>query len=264
MYNDLTPIIVDLPKGQDVVIHPIADIHYGSKEFKAKEFDEFIKTVAESENHYVVIVGDTMDNGLKNSLTNVYEQTCRPSEQKRWVAEKLKPIKDKIICGCGGNHERRSGKDADNDPLYDIFSKLDIENRYRQNACFVALRIGDRGENKGSYSERPTYTLCVTHGAGNSMYVGSSANKVERFGMGVDGLDVIITGHTHKPITFPVAKLNFDARNKKITTKQFTVVTATSWLDYGGYPLQKMLPPTAFLPREIIFSANKKRVRVLG
>ena len=95
------------------------------------------------------------------------------------------------------------------------------------------------------------------------MYVGSSANRSERFGMAIDGLDVLITGHTHKPITFPSAKIVFDTSNKAVSIKQFTVVTATSWLTYGGYPLQKMLSPTAFAPNEIHLSANGKKVRVV-
>lgn len=263
MKSDLTPIIFDVPYGVDIVIHPISDLHYGSPQFREKEWKYFIDTYANLPNHYFVIVGDMMNNGLKNSVTNVYEETCRPREQKKWLVEQLAPIKDKIICGVGGNHERRSLKDSDDDPLYDVFAKLDIEDRYRENISFCFVRFGGADYRDKAGKLRPTYTIAVTHGAGGGKLIGSSANNAERFGSIIDGLDCIIVGHTHKPLTFPSAKLYVDVHNKQIKLKQFTVVTATSWLDYGGYPVQKMLTPTAFAPNQIWLASKNKMIKVL-
>lgn len=265
MIDDLMPVVVDLPAGKDVVVYPISDLHYGSPQFAEKAWSNFTAKLMSEPNSYIVIAGDMLNNALKSSVSNIYEETCRPSEQKRWLAEQLRPLAEsgKILCGVSGNHERRSEKDSDYNPLYDVFCKLNIENCFRANAAFLILRLGCDTQRTANGKYRPTYTFCVTHGAGGGMLIGSSANRSERFGMAIDGLDVFVSGHTHKPVTFPAAKIVIDPRNKQITTKSFTVVTATSWLDYGGYPLQKMMTPVAHELCEIQLSAVGKRVRVL-
>ena len=264
MLNDFEPIIIDFPAKTDIKIRPLFDIHIGSAQFNEKRFTQFVDDVLADPKCYVVIGGDLMDMGLKNSVTNCYEQTMRPSEQKRYCTELLRPLAaaNRILCGTGGNHEHRAVKECDDNPLYDVFAKLDIEDKFRENICFLFVRIGG-GDTALCSKHRPCYSVAVTHGAGGGMYIGSGANRMERFGSVIDGLDIIITGHTHKPITFPVAKLVIDPQNKQITTKQFTCVTATSWLDYGGYPVRKMLTPTAFAMQEIYLSGNGKNVRVL-
>lgn len=261
MLNDLTPIVIDMPS-EDFVVYPLGDMHIGSREFMEKECIEFINRIKDMPNAYVMIIGDCIDNGLKDSVTSVYTQTMMPAEQKDYLYNLLNPIKDKIICGVGGNHERRSVKNADNDPLYDVFCRMDIANRYRPTTAFPILRVNGAAQNvKSTY--RPTYIGCVTHGSGNGgKYIGSSANNISAYGNIIDGIDFIVMGHTHKPVVFPSAKLMVDARNKQIIQKQFTCVIATSWLRYGGYPLEKMLPPAAHKITEMQFSGNGKDIKV--
>ena len=110
----------------------------------------------------IILGGDLLNNSLKSSVANIYEETMRPREQKRRMAEMLKPISHKILCAVNGNHERRSGKDADDDPTYDIMCKLDLEHLYRENMAFLCLRFGNK---KGDGLRNPTYTFVVTHGA---------------------------------------------------------------------------------------------------
>lgn len=201
-----------------------------------------------------------MDNNLKSSAGSPFDAVLTPSAQKEWLKIELADIKDKILCVAPGNHEKHSTKEADDNPLYDVCAKLDIEHLYRENACFVLMRFGADRNQAGR--TRPCYAICVTHGSGGGMYIGSSANKAERYGMSMDGLDLIVTGHTHRPITFPSEKIVIDKHNSKITTQPFRVVTATSWLDYGGYAMSKMLPATAHLLHEIHFSADCKQITV--
>lgn len=58
-----------------------------------------VKEILSDPYGYVVFVGDIIDNGLKNSKTNVYEQTMRPKEQKETADEIYRPLKDRILCG---------------------------------------------------------------------------------------------------------------------------------------------------------------------
>ena len=261
MLQDLIPIIVDLP-AEDVHIRPLGDLHIGSRQFNEKIWEEWKNSITPRTK--IVIVGDMIDNGIKSSVSSTYEQAMMPSAQKEWLYKELEPLADNILCGVGGNHEKRSKRETDTDPLYDVFCRLKIEERYRPSAAFCFLRVNyqtDQKKTAGVY--RPTYTMLVTHGNGGGMYIGSGMNRVERYGSIVEGLDVIVTGHTHKPASFPSGKLCMDLNNKKIVQKQFTSVVCSSMMDYGGYPLDKMLSPTGRADQEIILSSYGKHVTVV-
>lgn len=267
MLNDFMPVINKLPASNhanELRIVPLADAHYGSREFNETLWHNTIKRIQDDPNCFCVLVGDLIDNGLKNSLTNVYEATASPREQKEWLYNELLPIKDKILGAVGGNHERRTMREADQDPLYDVMLRLGKENVYRQNICFMQVKltygIGGQKDNK----QRVEYSFAITHGAGGGQYIGSSANRASNFGMAIEGIDCLITAHTHKPVAFPVTKLVFN--QGAVIRKQFVVAVASSFLDYGGYPVQKLLPPTAQTTTEIVMEFNakgKKRIRVL-
>ena len=265
MLHDFVPVINKLkvsehPNG--ITIIPLADAHYGSQEFNEVRWHKTIKRIYEDPNCYAVIVGDLMDNGLKNSVTNIYEATCSPRQQKEWLINELRPIASKLLGAVGGNHERRSSKEADLDPLYDVMLAIGREEIYRQSICFMEVRFVREDNDK----HREHFAFAITHGSGGGQYIGSSANRVQSFGLAIDGIDCIITGHTHKPVTFPVSKLVFDGGSKTVKQRQFTVVVASSFLDYGGYPVNKLLPPTAHTTTEIklIYAQNgTKEIRVL-
>ena len=126
MLNDFEMIIHKFPN-EDITIYPIADVHLGSQECMEQEFIKFINMVKETPNVYLVLGGDLIDNGVRNGLTNVFRATIPPSQQKREMANILAPVRDKILCAVSGNHERRSGKDVDDDPTYDILCKLETK-----------------------------------------------------------------------------------------------------------------------------------------
>ena len=244
--------------GQDITIIPIADVHLGSPECMEQEFIAFCKQLAETPNTYAILLGDLIDNGLKNSLTNCYKATMSPSVQKREMANILEPIKDKILCIVPGNHERRSAKDVDDDPCYDIAVKLDIEHLYRENIAFVKIQLGKENIQNGAY--RPTYTIVVTHGAGGGILTGGAVNRSERFGYVIDGMDAIVVGHTHKPYHTSPGKILIDTRNNVISMKQFEVVSATSWLGYGGYSARGMMRPAAYRPAMFTLTGDHKEI----
>lgn len=251
--------------GHDITIIPISDVHLGSPECKEQEFISFIKTVKETPNTYLCLGGDLIDNGTRSSVSNIFRATMSPSQQKKEMANILSEVKDRILCFVPGNHERRSGKDADDDPVYDIAAKLDLESLYRENIAFVKIQMGkpetDGGNlNKGKY--RPTYTLVVTHGTGGGIFTGAAVNRNERFGYVIDGMDALIVGHTHKPFVTQPGKIKIDPYNNKVSIKPFKIVTATSWLEYGGYAAQKMLLPATHCLQTMTLRGDRKEIVV--
>lgn len=224
-----------------------------------KEWADFCEMVENIPNAYIVLGGDLINNATRNSVSNVFEETMRPREQKKVIAGMLMPIRDRILCAVSGNHERRSGKDVDDDPTYDIMCKLDIEHLYRENMAFVKLQIGKKN---GDGVKNPTYMLTVTHGAGGGMLTGGAVNRNERFGYVVDGMDCLIVGHTHKPFVTQPSKIKIDPYNNKVDIKPFKVVSSTSWLNYGGYAAQKMLLPSSHAPQVITLCGKRKDIKV--
>ena len=258
MLADTTLIVREWPERPDLIIYPIFDVHLGAAECMVDEWETFLKALKAEPNSYIIIGGDMLNNGIKTSVSNCYDETMRPREQKAMLTKQLEPIRDRILCGVPGNHCGRNA-DVDQNPLYDVFCKLDIQERYRENAAYNVFRLGDKSANG---AKNPTYTMAVLHGAGGGMYIGSAANRNERFGAVIDGLDILVTGHTHKPITYPVGKLSIDPQNNRVSHKDFRVVVATSWLDYAGYAMRKMLPPTAHCLSAIKLCGTKKQIKV--
>lgn len=251
--------------GHDITIIPVFDVHLGSQECMEQEFIQFIQRVAETPNTYLVLGGDLIDNGTKSSVTNVFRATMFPSQQKKEMAKILEPVKDRILCILPGNHERRSGKDADDDPCYDIAAKLDIEHLYRENIAFVKIQLGEKELETGTRTkayQRPTYLLVVSHGSGGGILTGGAVNRNERFGYVIDGMDALIVGHTHKPFTTQPGKIQIDTRNNLIQVKPFKVICATSWLKYGGYAAQKMLLPASHCLNMLTLSGKTKKMTV--
>lgn len=225
----------------DITIYPISDVHLGSLEHNEKEWADFVYGLVSDPNAYVILAGDLMNNATRSSVSNIFDETLRPREQKERLVKMLKPIKDKILCAVSGNHERRSIKDVDDDPMYDVMCKLDIEDVYRQNMAFLKVQLGNSKQLANKWGN--TYIIAVTHGAGGGVLSGSTVNRNERFAYAIDNLDCLIVGHTHKGMISKPAKIVIDPRNDVVSIKPFTVVSTQSWLSFGGYAAQKMLLP---------------------
>lgn len=265
MLPDFEMIQHKFPGGHNITIIPVFDVHWGDPACMEQQFMDFIKKVAETPNVYLVIGGDILNTALKSSVSNVYRERYMPSEAKRLMAKVLEPARDRILCFVQGNHEARSSREADDCPLYDVASKLDCEHLYRENAAFVKIQLGIREYESGAVTtskKRPTYMVLVTHGSGGGILTGGAVNKFENFAMTVDGLDVLIAGHVHKPFNTEPGKIFIDPQNNKISIKPFEVVSASSWLGYGGYALKGMMRPASHCIQRIILHGDKKEINI--
>lgn len=259
MPRDFDMIVHKFPVNNDLHLHFIADVHLGAQEHMTREWENFCSTILDDPNAYIILGGDLINNATRNSVSNVFDETMRPREQKRVMAEMLQPLRERILCAVPGNHEGRSGKDADDDPMYDILCKLDLEELWRENIAFVKVQIGPP-EKDGK--KNPTYMLVVMHGAGGGIYTGAAVNRNERFGYVLDGADALLVGHSHKPFVTQPGKIYIDKYNNQVSIKPFKVITATSWLNYGGYAAKKMLLPASHAPQVITLFGRRKEIKV--
>lgn len=247
MLDDFTLIDANYVRKDMLNVYPLGDVHIGSKEFDLELFKEWIDMVDHDPNGAVVIIGDMMNMGLKNSKSNIYEEKLSPMEQKELCYELLTPIADKIIAGCSGNHEYRAVKEVGVNPLYDVFCRLRIEERYRENACFIKLTVGKQGSNNN------TYGVVLTHG--------SSKNKDEKWTYGVDGCDCFISGHTHDALHKPLGKIRIDLTHNKVKTVGYQHVVVQPFQSYGGYAVRgKYMPNHLGQFQRITFDGTSKRM----
>ncbi len=259
MLGDFEIIQHHFPERKDITIYPISDVHLGANEHMQRAWSNFCTKLQNEPNAYIVLGGDLVNNCTRNSVSDIYSERLRPREQKKIMTEMLMPLRDKILCCVSGNHERRSSKDVDDDICYDIMCKLDLEHLYRENIAFVKVQIGSIN---GNGSSNPTYVLAVTHGTGGGALTGGIVNRNERFGYVMDGVDALVVGHSHRPMVTQPTKIKIDPFNNRVSFKPFKVVTATSWLEYGGYAAQKMLPPTSHALQALTLCGKRKELKV--
>lgn len=242
----------------DVSIYPISDVHFGALDHCADEWKDFCKKVEKEKDTYVILDGDLINNSVRScSFANPFDELVRPREQKHLMVEFLKPIQDKILCITSGNHERRTDKDSDQDLTYDIAAKLDLEHLYKKDIAFLKLSLGTR---KRSDTAKASYAFAVTHGAGGGIFTGATVNRNERFGNVIEGLDCLIVGHTHKGTVSRPSKIVMDSHTNTVSVRSYVVLSSVSWLNYNGYPAQKMLLPAEVAnPQKIILSAKEQK-----
>ena len=264
MLPDFEMIVHKFP-AEDITIIPISDVHFGARECMEKEFRAFINTMAEKQNVWWILGGDLLNNCTRSSISDIFTEVLRPSLAKKQMAEILSPIAERILCAVGGNHERRSGKDADDDPMYDIMCKIHREDAYRENIAFVKLQFGESTKDNGVRTKgytRPTYVLAVTHGNGGGQMTSGAVLRGERYIYAMEGVDALVFGHTHKPFTSVPGKISVDPRNNRVSVKPYRVINMTSWLEYGGYPARKMLLPTSHCLHTLTLCGNHKEMVV--
>ena len=222
-------------------LYPLGDVHVGSPQFRRDAFERWIKTISEDERGYVVIVGDLMDIATKNSKTNIWEASMTPSEQKQYVVEALEPIKDKILGVVPGNHEYRMMREVGVNPLYDVCCKLNIEHVYRESACFIKLGVGCSKKNP---DRQVQYGIALVHGA--------SQNKHDNFSNGIDGIDLIFSGHDHKPRHVPRGKIRFNLNTASVSIIPYHEVVVHPFQEYGGYALRGEHLPTCVSGMQVV------------
>lgn len=237
MLDDYTMIVHRFPDEVDII--PISDVHLGAIEHNTKAWEEFLLK-AKEDNAYYLLCGDLVNNNTRSSVGNPFDEVYRPREQKRIMAEYLEPLKDKVICAVSGNHERRtSTRESDQDITYDILCKLGIEDRYRENIAFIKIAI----EQQKASRLPASYIFAVTHGNAGGRLTGNPTNRAEEFARIIEGLDCLVVGHSHKGVVTRPQRLVIDSHTEKVVPKSYLVVSAESWMNYGGYAAQKMLQP---------------------
>lgn len=250
MKSPRVPIVINLPRDlRTAEILIAADIHTGSAEFDEKKWAKFEELLMQP-GKYVIFAGDQMEYATRSSKSDVYTQTLSPAQQKRWWIEHLRPLvkEGKVLCIVDGNHEfNRASKDADDFPLYDIALALGIEDRYRSEGAFVDIGVG----HIGTKGKQARYVFRVQHQAKSGVNFGTVD--------GLEGIDVFVSGHTHKPMDKPCSRLVYDPKNKTVAQKDVETIVSGHFLRFGGYGERNGYRPSSTKLYSVILSGNQPK-----
>jgi len=217
------------------------------------EFHKFVQMILQEENQYVILNGDLINNNLVNSQGSPYEDLIPPNDQKKEIIRMLMPLRERIVCMNGGNHEWRTKKMAGIDVTEEIADKLGVP--YSEDESYVKICLGKRQNNQKKF----VYTTYVTHGAGGGKKAGGTLNNLEDLSKNIFA-DVYLVGHGHKRIGHKAVFRMPDLRNNKIIEVEQLYVSAGGWLEFGGYPVRKMYRPQVRGSHPIIFNGKYKEV----
>lgn len=106
MHNDLDLIVKKFPASwKHINLYALGDIHVGSPQYDEDATQKKLQIIKDDPNGVVTLCGDLADYGLKNSVSNVYQQKMSPEEQQKYLLKLFEPIKKKIVSAVPGNHE---------------------------------------------------------------------------------------------------------------------------------------------------------------
>jgi hypothetical protein len=241
---------------KELRVLPIGDTHIGDP-----NFDRFALTnrldKAMKEDTLVFLTGDILNNGIKSSVSDIYEECIAPGdEQIEYAYELFKPYKS-ILVGCiDGNHENRTVKDVNISPTKYLAEKLSMP--YWGIHSLLKFQLG-----KNEHGDLINYIFYVHHGSGGGRSRGAKANKMINQEMIVTGADVYVRSHTHSVDVFPNASIEFDARTMRTFIHKMYHVNTGSWLNWSKYAERMEYPVLPIGTPTIILNGTRKEVLIL-
>lgn len=258
------PKIINCELSSDIdelYLYVISDVHIGSPQCDIKKFKKLIAEIENTEHSIVILNGDLIDNAITNSKSNVYSQTMPPSEQLRYVAELLQPIKDKIVVIHQGNHCSRTSKqvgfDLSEALAVELVGRAKAEEIYSSNPYLLFVEFG---RNQGRDCRKTIYSIYGRHGMASGTTIGSKVNQLHKTGEMIPNSDIVIHSHTHTPILYKDTVTNIDYRNRKVNIKNRLFVNSASFLGAGSYGESMALKPTAIEFPKIILKGDHREV----
>ena len=256
MYPETKPIVYNCPKEFDTIeVYPIHDLHYGNECFDTHKWNKLRDHILSEPNRYVVWVGDLMENALPNSKSSPLSQLHSPLEQREFVAEQFKALKDRTIGCVDGNHElNRSTKFAGLFPLFDAACIAQIDHLYRSTYAVLDISVGMGAD--GHAERQYRYIGFLTHKA-KDMKSFATTDFLE-------GIDFVLCGHDHEPKEHSRAKLVYNKTKRTITFKPVEMVNCGSFLSFGGYGAASGYRPQSDKMYKLILYGNQQRIDTVG
>lgn len=214
------------PEGDYLEVVGISDLHYGSSNFLEKKAAQHRAYILDDPDRKVLDLGDHLENSLRSSPgAAVFQQTCPPREQREWVREYYRPMRERVLGVVAGNHEDRTARDTDYDADEGLVAFLDCPH-IRWEAV-LSITVGDS-------KRRQNYTIFARHAISNSskpnVIMGAMFNKARS----IQGCDAYAFGHNHMFLAESQPAFYPDPRHGKVKRKLQHFVMGDSFIGYEG------------------------------
>ena len=248
-----------------VKIAPTSDIHYGNPSCSLSHLTQHIEYIKSDPEIFTFLNGDMIESVTKFSKGEIHKQVGSPGDQRDYIINLFKPIRQKVLGATQGNHERRI---EDVDVAGDIAKALGVP--YRAEGMLLKISFG--GGNSGHPGKPYVYWGYFTHGYGGARTKSAKAVKVERTATWIDA-DFYVMSHDHVVSVAPDIYLQHDNRTHidketgfkkgKLRAHRKMLIKSNAFLKWGGYAEAGGFPPSDLTcPLIILDGKGKKRVRV--
>ena len=219
-----------------------------------------LDTIAKAdENTYFILLGDILDNAIKDSIGDIYNQEMSPHEAFEQAIGLFEQAKGRVLGVIEGNHEARTRKQVGVDVLGLLCEERHIP--YSNDILVLDIAVGTHAPR--GIKRRVQYTFVCGHGYSASRSIGGKITANGRIIDVVTNGDIYVTAHTHQPSILKLARFEADTRNKKIQQREAFLITVPSWVGYENYAAQKFMHPSANGYVELELSGTEKKVQVL-
>jgi hypothetical protein len=184
------------PEQDYIELVGIADLHYGSAQFLEKKAMKHRAYILDNPDRKVIDLGDSIENALPSSPgSSIFQQTCQPREQREWVREYYRPMRDRVLGVVASNHSDRSDRHCDWTPDGELVAFLDCA--YIRWEAVLSVTVGDsrHGQN---------YNIFVRHAVSNSSKVHVILGAMINKSRSVQGCDAYWAAHNHQFIAQPM------------------------------------------------------------
>lgn len=223
------------PEGDSIEIVGVSDLHAGSTNFLPKKAEAHRKYILASPDRKVIDMGDSVENALHSSPgSSMFQQTCPPREQRLWVKEYYRPMRDRMLGVVASNHPDRSDREVDWTPDESLVDFLGCPH-IRWEAV-LSITVGDsrRGQN---------YLIFVRHVMSNSSKPGVILNSMVMKARAIQACDVYWGAHCHQYLYEPLPAQIPDPRHNRIRYMEQHFCMGDSFMSYDasyaeahGYP----------------------------
>lgn len=228
--EEMPTIVRDYTHLERLYLYPFGDVHIGAKNHDRELWESWVDYLTRRKETSMLGTGDFLNTALKDSVSDVYDETLTVGSAKRLLATQLKPLADegRIDGLMPGNHEDRITRAIGDCPIKDVAENLGVN--YIEAAAVFVYYVGDQ-----------TYTIYARHGTGN----GQSLASLKKSADVVPGMDVYVTGHIHRQQNIKDNIFKLDLKRLKTQRHKVYFVSSGSFLGLERYSAQRGYSPGA-------------------
>jgi hypothetical protein len=205
-------------------LYVIADTHLGNLHADEATLRETAREIADDPRHYWIHLGDVAE------FINLRDPRFDPRELVGWLCggealadigraetrrflDIMSPIRDRCLGLCEGNHEAAILRHSETDVYSTLIEGLAADDEHRlDHRGFISWRFSRMGG--GGW----TCNLYATHGSGGGRSGGAAGNRLAMLASQVDGVDLVLMGHMHRPEYQPFSKMRPGKRSHEAAT----------------------------------------------